>query len=180
MKYIVLLRGINISGKNKIVMSELKKEFDNLGYQEITTYLNSGNVIFETNSEDKNAIKNNIQLMIKDKFNFDIPTYVMTSQELKELLNHSPEWWGKDDKEIYDNIIFIIPPTTYNEVFNTIGSPNEYEKIQEYKNNIFWSFDLKNYRKSNWWSKTANTDISDKITIRTANTMRKILEICNK
>ena len=180
MKYIVLLRGINISGKNKIVMSELKKEFDNLGYQEITTYLNSGNVIFETNSEDKNAIKNNIQLMIKDKFNFDIPTYVMTSQELKELLNHSPEWWGKDDKEIYDNIIFIIPPTTYNEVFDTIGSPNEYEKIQEYKNNIFWSFDLKNYRKSNWWSKTANTDISDKITIRTANTMRKILEICNK
>lgn len=82
--------------------------------------------------------------------------------------------------EIYDNIIFIIPPTTYNEVFNAIGSPNEYEKIQEYKNNIFWSFDLKNYRKSNWWSKTANTDISDKITIRTANTMRKILEICNK
>ncbi len=180
MKYIALLRGINISGKNKIVMSELKKEFDNLGYQEITTYLNSGNVIFETDLEDKNAIKNHIQLMIKDKFNFDIPTYVMTLQELQELLNHSPEWWGKDDKEIYDNIIFIIPPTTYNEVFNTIGFPNEYEKIQEYKNNIFWSFDLKNYRKSNWWSKTANTDISDKITIRTANTMRKILEICNK
>ena len=180
MKYIALLRGINISGKNKIVMSELKKEFDNLGYQEITTYLNSGNVIFETDLEDKNAIKNNIQLMIKDKFNFDIPTYIITSQELKELLNHSPEWWGKDDKEIYDNIIFIIPPTTYSEVFNTIGCPNEYEKIQEHKNNIFWSFDLKNYRKSNWWSKTASTDISDKITIRTANTMRKILEICNK
>ena len=180
MKYIALLRGINISGKNKIAMSDLKKEFDNLGYQKITTYLNSGNVIFETDLEDKNAIKNNIQLMIKDKFNFDIPTYVMTSQELKELLNHSPEWWGKDDKEIYDNIIFIIPPTTYSEVFNTIGFPNEYEKIQEYKNNIFWSFDLKNYRKSNWWSKTANTDISDKITIRTTNTMRKILEICNK
>ena len=180
MKYIALLRGINISGKNKIAMSDLKKEFDNLGYQKITTYLNSGNVIFETDLEDKNAIKNNIQLMIKDKFNFDIPTYIITSQELKELLNHSPEWWGKDDKEIYDNIIFIIPPTTYSEVFNTIGSPNEYEKIQEYKNNIFWSFDLKNYRKSNWWSKTANTDISDKITIRTANTMRKILEICDK
>ena len=66
------------------------------------------------------------------------------------------------------------------EVFETIGSPNEYEKIQEYKNNIFWSFDLKNYRKSNWWSKTASTEISDKITIRTANTMRKILEICKK
>ena len=104
----------------------------------------------------------------------------ITSQELEELLSHSPEWWGKDNEEIYDNIIFIIPPTTYNEVFDTIGSLTNTKKIQEYKNNIFWSFDLKNYRKSNWWSKTASTEISDKITIRTANTMKKILEICKK
>ena len=180
MKYIALLRGINISGKNKIAMSELKKEFINLGYKEVITYLNSGNVVFESNINDKNEIKNDIQLMIKDKFDFDIPTYVITSQELEELVSHSPDWWAKGNKEIYDNIIFIIPPTTYNEVFNTIGSPNEYEKIQEYKNNIFWSFDLKNYRKSNWWSKTASTNISDKITIRTANTMKKLLEICNR
>lgn len=180
MKYIALLRGINISGKNKIAMIELKKEFANLGYKEVTTYLNSGNVIFESDIDYKNEIKNNIQLMIKDKFDFDIPTYVMTSHELEELINHSPDWWGKDDKDIYDNIIFIIPPITYNEIFNTIGFPNEYEKIKEYKNNIFWSFDLKNYRKSNWWSKTASTDVSNKITIRTANTMRKVLEICKK
>ena len=180
MKYISLLRGINISGKNKITMSKLKKEFTNLGYKEVITYLNSGNVVFKSDIEDKNVIKNNIQIMIKDKFGFDIPTYVTTSQELEELISHSPEWWGKDNKEIYEKIIFIIPPNTYNEVFDTIGSPNEYEKIQDYKNNIFWSFSFKNYRKSNWWSKTANTNISDKITIRTANTMRKILEICKR
>ena len=180
MKYIALLRGINISGKNKIAMSELKKEFTNLEYKKVTTYLNSGNVVFESDIDDKNIIKNTIQSMIKDKFNFDIPTYVMTSQELEELINHCPDWWGKDNKEIYNNIIFIIPPTTYNEIVNVIGSPNEYEKTQEYKNNIFWSFDLKNYRKSNWWSKTASTDISNKITIRTANTMKKVLEICKK
>ena len=180
MKYIALLRGINISGKNKIAMSDLKKEFITLGYKEVITYLNSGNVVFESDIDDKNVIKNNIQAMIKNKFLFDIPTYIITSQELEELISHSPNWWGKDNKEIYDNIIFIIPPTTYNEVFDTIGSPNEYEKIQEYKNNIFWSFDLKNYRKSNWWCKTASTEISNKITIRTANTMRKILEICKR
>lgn len=180
MKYIALLRGINISGKNKIAMSELKKGFTNIGYKEVITYLNSGNVVFKSDIEDKNVIKNNIQLMLKDKFGFDIPTYVITSQELEELINRSPDWWGKDNKDIYNNIIFIIPPTTYNEVFDTIGSPNEYEKIQEYKNNVFWSFDLKNYRKANWWSKTASTNIRDKITIRIANTMRKILEISKR
>ena len=178
MIYIALLRGINISGKNKIAMSDLKNEFTNLGYKGVITYLNSGNIVFESNLDDKNGIRNNIQIMIKDKFDLDIPIYVITSQELEELISHSPEWWGKDDKKIYDNIIFIIPPTTYNEVFNEVGSPNEYEKIQEYKNSIFWSFDLKNYRKSNWWSKTASIEISDKITIRTANTMKRVLEIC--
>ena len=180
MKYIALLRGINISGKNKIDMKELKKEIENLGFGEVITYLNSGNVIFKSNIEDKGIIANNIHLMIKNKFNLDIPIFILTMQELEEILEHSPEWWGKNDKEIYNNIIFVIPPTTSKEVFETIGSPNEYEKIQEYKNNIFWSFDLKNYRKSNWWSKTASTEISDKITIRTANTMRKILEICKR
>ena len=180
MKYVALLRGINISGKNKITMSDLKSEFTTLGYKKVITYLNSGNVIFESDIEDKNTIRNNIQIMIKDRFEIDIPIYIITSQELEELISYSPDWWGKGNKEIYDNIIFIIPPTTYNEVFDTIGSPNKYEKIQEYRNNIFWSFDLKNYRKTNWWSKTASTEISDKITIRTANTMRKILEICKR
>lgn len=87
---------------------------------------------------------------------------------------------GKKDKEIYDNIIFVIPPTTFNDVYSTIGSPNEYEKIQKYKNNIFWSYSLKDYRKTNWWSKTASTSISNLITIRTANTIKKISEICNR
>ena len=65
MKYIALLRGINISGKNKIVMSDLKKEFFTLGHKEVITYLNSGNVVFESDIDDKNVIKNNIQAMIK-------------------------------------------------------------------------------------------------------------------
>lgn len=61
--------------------------------------------------------------------------------------------------------------------FITLPSLNK-DKIKEYNNHIFLSFDLKNYRKSNWWIKTANTLIKDKITIRTANTVKKLLELC--
>lgn len=181
MKYIALLRGINISGKNKISMNELRIELENLGYKEVITYLNSGNVIFQSNIDDKEAIIKDICLMIKDNFDLEIPVYVITSLELEDILNNNPEWWGTDNKEIYDNIIFIIPPTKYDEVYNVIGKPKEnIEKVEEYNNVIFWSYDLKDYRKSNWWSKTANTNISNKITIRTANTMRKVFNLCNK
>lgn len=180
MNYIVLLRGINISGKNKISMNELKTELEKMKYQNVTTYLNSGNIILNSDKQ-KNIIANDIRLMIKDKFNLDILTYVITSDELSDILNNNPKWWGTGNREIYDNIIFILPPTNYNDVLKTVGEPSEnIDKIQEYNNIIFWSYDLNNYRKSNWWNKTANTDIKDKITIRTANTMRKVLELCNK
>lgn len=181
MKYIALLRGINISGKNKISMPELKKLLEENDYQNVSTYLNSGNIIFECNINNKQTIMNNIHTLIKTKFILDIPVYITTDKELEDILNNSPKWWGSNNKEIYDNLIFIIPPTKYEEVYNTIGSPKEgLEQIEEYNNCIFWSFDLNNYRKSNWWVKTASTNIKDKITIRTANTMRKILEICQK
>ena len=181
MKYIALLRGINISGKNKISMSELKSELEKNKYQNVSTYLNSGNVIFECDINDEKIIMQDIYKIIKTKFNLEIPIFITNELELETILNNNPEWWGTDEKDIYDNLIFIIPPTKYEEVYNTIGDPKEdIEKIKEYNNFIFWSYDLKNYRKSNWWRKTASTDIKDKITIRTANTMKKILEICKK
>src|SRR5699024_9098757 len=130
---------------------------ENLDFGEVITYLNSGNAIFKSNIEDKDVIANNIHLMIKNKFNLDIPIFIITMQELEEILEHSQEWWGKNDKEIYNNIIYIKSTTTSKEVLEKIGSRNKYEKIQEDKNNVFWSFDLKNYRRSNWWSKTAST-----------------------
>lgn len=162
-------------------MAELKKEFETLGFENVITYLNSGNVIFTSDIQDENTITNTIHKKIEEKFKLDIPVFIIEASKLKELLENQPEWWGRANKEIYDNIIFIIPPTTYEEVYKALGEPKqELEKIKEYKNNIFWSYSLKDYRKTNWWAKTANTSISQSITIRTANTMKKVLELCHK
>lgn len=179
-RYVALLRGINIGGKNKISMPELKTGFEELNFFDVLTYINSGNIIFSSNIEDISNIQSNIKLMIKDKFNLDIPVFIITIENLAIILENAPNWWGSDKKEIYDNIIFIIPPTTYEEVFLEIGeAKQEYEKIDKYKNAIFWSFDLKSYSKTNW-IKTANSKINNKVTIRTANTMRKLLELSKK
>lgn len=181
MKYIAFLRGINISGKNKISMDELKNDFKDLGFENILTVLNSGNIIFNSLNTDKLIIKSNIEEMIKEKYQFDIPTFVISYDELNELYNNHPNWWNTNNKEIYDNVIFIIHPHTFSEIYNVLGEPKaNLEQIEEYKNNIFWSYVLKDYRKTNWWSKTINTSISHYITIRTGNTIQKILNICNR
>ena len=180
-KYIVLLRGINISGKNKISMPKLKQTLENNNFYNVKTYLNSGNIILSSEIKDKIVISNNINKIIKNKFNLDIPIFVITLTELKELLDNKPDWWGSDNKEIYDNIIFIIPPFTYKEIYDVLGKENKsLEKIYEYKNKIFWSYKLAFYRKTNWWSRTTSTSIKDNITIRTAGTVKKLLELGSK
>lgn len=181
MKYIVLLRGINISGKNKISMEELKKYLIENEYQSVYTYLNSGNIILESNESNKENIVKTIHSLIKENFDLEIPVFVISYLELEDLLNNAPSWWGTGNKQIYDNIIFILSPVQSTEVKNVLGNLNEnVEQIYEYKNCFFWSYELKNYRKSNWWVKTSSTYIKDSITIRTANTVKKLLEICKK
>lgn len=173
MKYIVLLRGINISGKNKISMEKLKKYLIENEYQSVYTYLNSGNIILESNESNKENIVKNIHSLIEEKFDLEIPVFVISYLELEDLLSNSPSWWGTGNKEIYDNIIFILSPVQSTEVKNVLGNLNEnVEQIYEYKNCFFWSYELKNYRKSNWWVKTCSTYIKDSITIRTANTVK--------
>ena len=175
-RYIALLRGINISGKNKIPMSELKEGITELGFADVATYLNSGNVVFSSDIEDKGILADKINGVIKGRFDLDIPVFIILQAELKELLDNEPDWWGDDDKEIYDNLIFIMPPLSCEDVCDEIRNPKaEYEKVHSYKGAIFWSFIRKDYRKTNWWSKTASSDVSQKITIRTANTVRKIV-----
>ena len=177
-RYVAFLRGINISGKNKVPMAELKKGFEKLKFAEVKTYLNSGNVIFSSDEDDIVSFTARIETMIKDQFGLDIPVFVISKEELTNILHNAPDWWGNDDKEIYDNLIFIMPPTVFGDVFNDIGEPREeLEKIENYKEVIFWSFSRKDYQKTNWWSKTANSDIKNKITIRTANTVRKIVSL---
>jgi len=177
-RYIALLRGINISGKNKIPMAELKKGFEDLCFCDVRTYLNSGNVMFSGSEDDITGITEKIEEMIRETFSLDIPVFVIKMEKLKDIIRHAPEWWGTADKSIYDNLIFIMPPTTFAEVYEAIGEPKEeLEQIMEYDNAVFWSFDLKDHRNTNWWPKTAALPIGSRLTIRTANTVRKLINM---
>lgn len=177
-RYIALLRGINISGKNKIAMAELKSGFMKLGYDDVLTHLNSGNVVFSIDKNDETVLADKIKYMIQEQFSLDIPVFVILQENLQDILCNAPDWWGTDNKEIYDNLIFVMPNFTAEIIAEKIGEPTkELEQIYIYNNVIFWSFDKAKYAKANWWKKTASIGIGEAITIRTANTLRKIAKI---
>lgn len=176
-EYIAFLRGINVSGKNKIVMSELKAEFEKLKFSNVSTYLNSGNISFESETTSETEIRSTIERMILNAFNLEIPVYITTKDALKDALDNAPPWWGTNEKEKYDNMIFILTDENTEKICGLVGEPSaNLEMIYTYKNVIFWTFDRKSYQKCNWWKKTASVGIADKLTIRTANTVRKLIK----
>lgn len=115
-------------------------------------------------------------MILRNKFNVDTSSYIIAYDKLKDILNNAPTWWDNGDKEIYSNIIFVMPPISANEVINSVGDiKDNIDMIMEYNDVIFWSFNLNRYKNSTWWKKTATINIKDNITIRTGNTVKKLL-----
>ena len=85
-------------------MAQLKQLFEDLDYKEVKTYLNSGNVIFSSDEDDISKIKSIIEEMIKNHFNLDIPVFVISKEELEDILDHAPNWWIEYD-DVYNNLI---------------------------------------------------------------------------
>lgn len=91
MKYICILRGINVGGKNKVLMSDLKQIFTNLGYFNVQTYIQSGNVIFETVAEySLEEIELQINKDIFETLELDIPVIIRESNEFAEIFFNNP------------------------------------------------------------------------------------------
>ena len=88
--YLSLLRGINVSGQKKIKMADLKKLYEDLGFSEVTTYIQSGNVIFKTKKTKEVILEESIKAGIEKIFGFDVPVLVLTHEELLSLADSNP------------------------------------------------------------------------------------------
>ncbi len=178
-KYIALLRGINVGGKNKVSMPILKEAFEEAGFSEVITYINSGNVVFSSDITDITELINIAQQAIAKRFELNIQVGVITFLELELALQNAPEWWdAPSDLPMVHQAIFVIPPMTAKEVLSVVGEPKaEYEKVGVYSNVIFWSALKENFSKTRW-CKISSTSIYHKVTIRNANTSKKLAALC--
>ena len=91
--YIALLRGINVGGHKVIKMADLKRVFESMGLKQVKTYIQSGNIVFES-EEDINFLKERIQSEIKNVFSFDVPVMLRTNEEFINVIKRCP--YGAD------------------------------------------------------------------------------------
>ena len=127
-KFVALLRGINVSGQKQIKMSALKSLFEETGFSEVETYIQSGNVIFSSKEKSSKKLEQKISLAIKKKFGFNVPIIVLTPEEIEYVINNNPFIKKKKDSEkLYVTFLSSLPTDENIKKLNAIDySPEEY------------------------------------------------------
>jgi uncharacterized protein (DUF1697 family) len=108
--YIILVRGINVGGKNKVSMAVLKKGLEEAGFSNVSTYINSGNLILES---DKSAaqIKAQIEKVLPEKFKLDdelIKVLVLSRKQFEAVIENKPQGFGEQPEKYYSDAIFLM------------------------------------------------------------------------
>lgn len=176
MKYIALLRGINVGKERRVDMKKLKTIFESLSCINVSTYINSGNVIFEAKDHQNNIFKK-IKFGLKKEFDFEIPILIKTEKEIKKIADAIPIEWQNDSSQRSD-VAYLFPEIDTKKTIDELPVKKEFMDIRYVKGAIYWNIDRKNYNKSH-----LNKIISHKhyqfMTLRNVNTARYLAEIKN-
>ena len=106
MKYVAFLRGINVGGKNKVKMETLREMFAALGYENVQTYINSGNVVFETTETNDNALAAETERAIQTEFALNIKVMARTISEIEDIIKNNP-FDGRFENEKDLHVLFL-------------------------------------------------------------------------
>lgn len=175
MKYVALLRGINVGGNNIIKMESLKHVFENEGFTHVTTFIQSGNVIFQSGSQDKDELTAHIESMLSKVFHYTSKVVLRSEKELHKILFHVPDIWkNEDDLRCY--ILYVKEPLTADEVEREIELKEGIDFLSIGDGVVYLSTKMEGLTKSKF-SKFIGKKVYKDVTMRNYKTSRMILEI---
>jgi uncharacterized protein (DUF1697 family) len=178
--YIILIRGINVGGKNKVPMTGLKKCLEDLGFDNVSTYLASGNVILES---DKGAakIKAQIEKALPEKFKLDseiLKVLVLTRKQFEAVIAKKPKGFGEEPDKYYSDVIFLVD-IEMDKAFS-IFDPREGVDTIWRGDEVIYSQRLTAKRTQTRLSKVFATPEYKSMTVRSWATTLKLLDILKK
>lgn len=179
MKYLALLRGINVGGKNIIKMVKLKATFEELGFKHITTYIQSGNVMFEAPKQDLKKLTTKIERGLLETFHYAASAVVITDLDLQRVVKQAPKGFGqKPDSYRYD-VMFLKSPLRGKDVIQIIPHNDAVDTVIAGTTALYYSRLISKATQSRL-SKVASMPIYQQMTIRNWNTTTKLLLLMSK
>ena len=175
MTCVALLRGINVGGKSMVPMRDLKDVFEQLGLRGVTTYINSGNVIFNSPVAPARKLEASIEKALEKRFGFPIRVVVKTLPEMKRIATAMPKEWD-DAAKWRCNVIFLSHRIDKPSIMKELPVNPAIETLQYRKGALYWAVTWKDRAKSKL-AKIIRLPIYKEMTIRNVNTTRKIYEL---
>lgn len=178
-RYLVLFRGINVGGKNKISMELLKKCLNELGFMDVNSYIVSGNIIL-TSDKDQKLIKEIIESNLPKYFTLDselIKVLVITKKQLKEIVDNKPKSFGEFPDKFHSDVIFLMD-LDEKLVFKLFKPREGVDKIWMGKG-VIYSERLSEMRTKSRLNIIVDTPEYKSMTIRSWNTVSKLLNLMN-
>ena len=176
MRYVLVLRGVNVGGKNTVSMSALNEALFLAGFENSESYINSGNLFFSS-AESREACILKIRKVLEINYDFSIPFALLTKEEYLEEQAALPAWW--EEELARRDVLFYSCGMDKSGILHFIENSTFYnEKVYVGKQAVFWGkMDEAEFLKATYHKKLIKQDFYKQITIRNGNTFNKIAEI---
>jgi uncharacterized protein (DUF1697 family) len=173
--FVALLRGVNVGGKNNLSMSELKTNLSKAGFDDVRTYINSGNVLFTSSQTDARKLETNIERLLSIQHKLECKVVVRSLSEMKKLVESLPAAW-KDDESWAHNVVFLRHSIDSKNVLKELAPKPEIEKVLYRSGAVLWSVQRSEIKQSTM-TKLSSRKIFQHMTVRNPNTTRKLYEL---
>ena len=172
-RYALLVRGINVGGKNKVVMAQLRQELMELGLENVETYINSGNIFFDTNTARIQLVED-LKGFFERLYPFIQNFSLMSIEDYEEELRNLPDWWNHEMAR--KDVLFYTEGVDVDQVIEKVNSLELVDEVLHFGNlGIFWGkLSEETYTKTAYHKHLLKMPFYRQITIRNAKTFDKI------
>jgi uncharacterized protein (DUF1697 family) len=118
-RYVALLRGINVGGKNKVPMADLRDALGDAGYESVRTYIQSGNVVFAS-ARSRKGLEEEVEQVLEARFGFPIPVVIRSRDELAAVVYDAPDGFGARPDLYHSDVLFLKGPLTAERVMEIV------------------------------------------------------------
>ncbi|MEM6892673.1 MAG: DUF1697 domain-containing protein [Bacteroidota bacterium] len=171
--YIILLKGVNVGGNNRIKMAEFREHLLKKGFKNVKTYIQSGNIVLSQNASLDEVKKGVVEVLSLD-YGYNVSVLVFTLKQFEDILAKCPYDAPENDKKVYFSFLEEVPDTKLLEEFQSISFPDELFELGE---QCIYLLFQSGYSKANM----TNTFIIKKLKVaastRNLKTVKKILEL---
>lgn len=173
--FVALLRGVNVGGNNMISMRSLKESFETLGFANVSTYINSGNIIFQTKENDARKLEKKIEQMLSNDYQLGSKVVLRSLPEMQELVKALPQNWGGDSGWRH-NVVFLRHSIDSEKIIEELPANSDVEEVLYRPGALLWSIQASEANRSKFVKLSSRKSFQD-MTVRNLNTTRKLYDL---